>query len=241
MDMVLYEKPLKITLSGYLLFVNGNQHPKSARTIPQMLRTLMSRPDLEMLETLDMYFMYRNVLKKDGIRYDITMIPPVPVGEEAPKTHGHYHPKSEDGLAYPEAYQVLEGSAIFILQKKNRNGSVDVSIVSAKAREVVLIPSGYGHVTINSGQDTLVLGNLVYDRFEPMYSEFDENRGAAYYYLRDGSMVQNGNYIVEKNERLTAAELDARYGFACRDLLVEFSDNPEKFAFLQKPKLLFKS
>ena len=97
MDMVLYEKPLKIVLSGYLLFVNGNQHPKSVRTIPQMIKTLMSRPDLETLETLDMYFMYRNVLKKEGIRYDITMIPPMPVGDEAPKTHGHYHPVPAGG------------------------------------------------------------------------------------------------------------------------------------------------
>ncbi|MDD5340758.1 MAG: glucose-6-phosphate isomerase family protein [Candidatus ainarchaeum sp.] len=240
MDIILYNKPLKIELTGYLLFVNGTQHQKSVRTIPQMIKTLMSRPDLETLETLDMYFMYRNVLKKDGMRYDITMIPPVPIGNEAPKTHGHYHPKSEDGLAYPEIYQVLNGRAVFIIQKKNRNGSVDVSIVSAKARDVVLIPAGYGHVTINSGDETLVLGNLVYDMFEPMYHEYDENRGAAYYYLKEGNIVQNGNYVVEKNERLTAAELNAKYGFTCGDLLAEFSDNPQKFAFLQKPKLLFK-
>jgi glucose-6-phosphate isomerase len=240
MDVILYEKPLKIEFTGYLLFVNGNQHQKSVRTVPQMLKTLMGRPELESLETLDMYFMYRNVLKKDGMRYDITMIPPVAVAGEAPKTHGHYQPKSEDGLAYPEVYQVLNGKAVFILQKKNRNGSVDVSIVSAKARDVVLMPPGYGHVTVNSGDDVLVLANLVYDMFEPMYHEFDENRGAAYYYLKEGGIAQNGNYIVEKNERVTPAELNARYGFACGDLLSEFYGNPQKFEFLKKPKLLFK-
>jgi glucose-6-phosphate isomerase, archaeal len=241
MDMVLYEKPLKLELTGYLLFVNGNQHPKTVRTIPQMVRTLMSRPDLETLDTLDMYFMYRSVLKKEGMRFDITMMPPVAVADECAKTHGHYHPRSEDGLAYPEVYQVLSGNAVFIMQKKNRNGSVDFSIVSAKARDVVLIPSGYGHVTVNSGEDTLVLSNLVYDMFEPMYHEYDENRGAAYYYLKDGSIVQNGSYIVEKNERVAPAELNARYGFSCNDLLAEFYENPQKFAFLQKPKLLFKA
>ncbi len=240
MGVILYEKPLKLEMTGYLLFVNGNQHSKSVRTIPQMIKTLMSRPDLETLETLDMYFMYRNVLKKDGMRYDITMIPPGPVGGEAPKTHGHYHPKSEDGLAYPEVYQVLTGRAVFIMQKKNRNGSVDVSIVSAKARDVVLIPSGYGHVTVNSGNETLVLANLVYDMFEPVYHEYDENRGAAYYYLKDGNIMQNGSYVVERNERLTAAELNAKYGFSCSDLLAEFYDSPQKFEFLKKPKMLFK-
>jgi glucose-6-phosphate isomerase len=241
MDIILYEKPLKLELVGHLLFVNGNQHQKSVRTIPQMAKTLMGQVALEDLEVLDLYYMYRSVLRKDGMRFDITLIPPLTVAGECAKTHGHYHPKSEDGLAYPEVYQVLNGSAVFIMQKKNRNGSVDVSIVSAKARDVVLIPSGYGHVTINSGDDALVLSNLVYDMFEPMYHEYDENRGAAYYYLKEGNIVQNGSYVVERNERVTPAELNARYGFSCSDLLSEFYATPQKFAFLQKPKLLLRA
>lgn len=241
MDIVLYEKPLKMELTGYLLFVNGSQHPKSARTIPQMFRTLMGPINPESLETMEVYYMYRGVFRKDGLRFDVTMIPAIPVGQECAKTHGHYHPRSEDGLAYPEVYQVLHGQAVFIMQKKNRNGSVDVSIVSAKERDVVLVPAGYGHVTVNSGREPLVLANAVYDMFESIYHEYDENRGAAYYYLKDGTIVQNGIYVVERNERVTAEELNARYKFACADLLSELHDHPQKFAFLKSPKLLFKA
>src|SRR5271157_5416728 len=123
MDTVLYEKPLRVELVGFNLFVNGEQNPKSVRTLEQMRKTWMSysadagNPDI--------YFMYRNVYKKDDIRFDVTVIPPFDVRGECAKTHGHYHPGSEDGLAYPEVYQVLRGSAVFIIQKKNRNGSVD--------------------------------------------------------------------------------------------------------------------
>jgi glucose-6-phosphate isomerase len=241
MDVILYEKPLKIEFTGYLLFVNGNQHQKSVRSVPLMLKTLMNRPELESLETLDMYFMYRNVLKKDGMRYDITMIPPVAVAGEAPKTHGHYHPKSEDGLAYPEVYQVLNGKAVFILQKKNRNGTVDAIMVKAEEGDVVLLPPGYGHVTVNQGDEALVLSNMTYDRFEPMYDDYDENQGAAYYIMEDGTIEQNGNYIVRVGERLSAKELNARYGFSCKDILKEVDETPEKFTFLEKPKLLFKA
>jgi glucose-6-phosphate isomerase len=150
----------------------------------------------------DMYYMYRNVCKKDDIRFDITAIPALEVKGECAKTHGHYHPGSEEGLAYPEVYQVLYGSAVFIMQKRNRNGSVDVMIVDAKEKDVVLLPAGYGHVSVNSGEDMLVLGNVVYDRFSSLYDDYDENQGAAYYYLKGGELVQNSNYIVQRNERI---------------------------------------
>jgi glucose-6-phosphate isomerase len=238
MDMVLYEKPVRIELVGYNLFVNGNQHPCSTRTVRELKKTLVSYPDE--LADMDVYYMYRNVYKHGDVRLDITVIPPLALGEESSKTHGHYHPGSEDGFAYPEIYQVLAGSAVFLLQKKNRNGSVDVIIVDAREKDVVLIPPGYGHVTANSGEGILVLSNLVYDRFESLYDEYDENRGAAYYYLKGGGMSQNTNYIVQRSERLPAGELNSRYKFSCGDLLAEFHADPGKFAFLSKPGLFFK-
>lgn len=241
MSILLYDKPIRIELTGYELLVNGNSHARSVRSINQMVNLLMGQVDLESLRGPDMYYMYRDVYKHGSIRFDITVIPAQTVGQECAKTHGHYHPKSEDGLAYPEVYQVLHGKAVFILQKKNRNGSVDVSVVNAKEKDVVLMPSGYGHVTVNSGPDVLILSNLVYDRFSSIYHDYETNRGAAYYYLDGGELVQNTNYIIERNERITAEELAKRYKFSCLDLLAEFHSNPGKFAFLEKPGLLFKA
>jgi len=241
MVIVLYEKPLRMELSGHDLLVDGRPQPKTVRTLSEMVRVFMSHVEMEGLEDLAMYYMYRQVYKRETTRFDITVIPARQIGGECAKTYGHYHPRSEDGLAYPEIYQVLHGSCTFLLQKKNRNGSVDVSIIGAKEKDVVLMPPFYGHVSINSGKDDLVLSNLVYDRFESMYREYETNRGAAYYYLKDGSLVQNSNYLVEKSERLGPAELNARYGFQCQDLFTEFYSKPEKFAFLEKPSLLGKS
>jgi glucose-6-phosphate isomerase len=238
MDMVLYEKPLKIELVGLNLFVNGGQHPKSVRTLGQMKGVMMG--NIEDPVNVDMYFMYRSVYKNDDIRYDITLIPSLSVKGEASKTFGHYHPGSEDGLAYPEVYQVLKGSAVFIMQKKNRNGSVDAYIVNANEGDIVILPPGFGHVSVNNGEGELVLGNLVYDRFESLYSEFEENRGAAYYYLKDGEILQNSNYIVQKSETLPAFEFNKMFGFVCKDLLSEFHSDPKKFDFLKKPKAFFK-
>jgi glucose-6-phosphate isomerase len=239
MAMVLYETPAKIELVGINLFVNGAQHPRATRTVREMRKTL--RKYVEGLGNMDAYYMYRKVHQSGAMRFDITIIPPTPFGDELPKTHGHYHPGSEDGMAYPEIYQVVRGSAVFILQKKNKNGTVDALIVKAKEGEVVLLPPGYGHVTVNDGDEQLILSNLVYDRFESMYDEYDENNGAAYYLLKDGEIEQNGNYIVRVSDRISAKELNAKYGFSCKDILAEVEEAPEKFTFLEKPKLLFKA
>ncbi|MFN7991246.1 MAG: glucose-6-phosphate isomerase family protein [Candidatus Micrarchaeia archaeon] len=238
MDIALYDKPLKIELIGVNLFVNGDQHPKSTRTLGQMKDTMMSFK--EYASNVDMYFMYRDVYAHGGIRFDMTLIPPLDIEGECAKTHGHYHPPSDDGLPYPEIYQVLHGNAVFILQKKNRNGSVDAIILNARERDCVLLPPGWGHVSVNNGPEPLVLSNLVYDKFESLYDEYDENRGAAYYYLKGGEVQQNINYIIQRSEHVEAKELNARYGFSCKDLLAEFSSEPKRFEFLAKPRTMFK-
>jgi glucose-6-phosphate isomerase, archaeal len=239
MDMVLYEKPMRIELVGSSLFVNGGQHPKSVRTLAQMRAVMMG--SIDETATMDAYYMYRSVYISDDIRFDITVIPPAIVKGEFAKTFGHYHPGSEDGLPYPEVYQVLKGEAIFLMQKRNRSGSVDATVVHAKEGDVVLLPPGWGHVSINRGTGTLVLSNLVYDRFDSRYEDFEENRGGAYYFLNGGEVVQNSNYVVQRSERLAPQELNARYGFACKDLLSSFHANPKEFEFLKKPKMKFKA
>ncbi|MEW6748230.1 MAG: glucose-6-phosphate isomerase family protein [Candidatus Micrarchaeota archaeon] len=239
MDAVLYEKPLRIELAGTDLFVNEGKHPKSIRTMGQMRKVLRQYHD----EAADvpLYYMFRDVFKREGIRFDITVIPARIIGDEYVKTFGHYHPGSEDGPAYPEVYQVVRGNAEFIMQKRNRNGSVDTMIVAAKEGEVILIPPEWGHVSINRGENTLVLANLVYEGFESLYKEYEENQGAAFYYLKEGQMTQNTNYVVHENKQLSAAKINESYGFSSKDILAEFYADPRRFEFLKKPGLLSKA
>jgi glucose-6-phosphate isomerase len=236
MRMILYEKPLRIELEGSTLIVEGKQHTKAVRKYSDLSDVLMERgPD----EDSDAYYMYRNVYASEGIRFDITVIPAGGPGPEFPKTHGHFHPDAGGGVTYPEVYQVLKGKAMFILQKNTPDQRVEVMLVDAKEGDVMLIPPGYGHASINNGKQDLVLANIVYDRFESSYDDHRENKGAAYYYLRDGEIMQNTNYIVKKNERITAEELNKRYDFECKDLLEGLHGEPHRFEFLEKPEILF--
>ena len=61
------------------------------RTLGNMKRVLLD-PESEGPDKV--YFMYREISEKQGIRYDITVIPPGLLGKEYVKTLGHYHPPS---------------------------------------------------------------------------------------------------------------------------------------------------
>ncbi len=240
MAKVLYEKPLKIELSDdYKLIVNGKPHAFEVRRVSAMKDVLKDAEESDW----DAYFMYRDVFKKQGMRFDITIIPAKTIGTECAKTYGHTHPVAEEGLSFPEIYEVLVGSAIFLLQKNNSDGSVDVELVEARKGEVVLIAPNWSHVTINPGKeekDILVLSNAVADCFNSDYSDFKNKKGAGVYYLADKSIENNPNYTIRKLERVEGKRLNRMFDFVSDDILHELDAYPEKFEFLKKPSLLSK-
>jgi len=145
--------------------------------------------------------MYRDVAKtgpdrtwlhSHAIRYDITIIPPANLGGEYVKTKGYYHPENPSGTGYPELYELVQGVALFLLQKKTLDHIV---LVKATKGDIVLIPPGYGHVTINPSKDeTLIMANLVSTAFESEYTFYETMHGAAYYELIDHTLVRNPHY-----------------------------------------------
>jgi len=145
--------------------------------------------------------MYRDVAKTEAdrtwlhshaIRYDITIIPPAHPGGEYVKTKGHYHPENPGGVGYPELYEVIEGVAHFLLQEKTLDHIV---LVKAAKGDIVLIPPGYGHITINpSDEETLMMANLVSTAFDSEYAFYETMHGAAWYELVGNILVRNPHY-----------------------------------------------
>jgi glucose-6-phosphate isomerase len=146
------------------------------------------------------YFMYRDLARLDGdrewlrdhnLRYDVTVIPPSGLCGECVKTKGHYHPDNPKGIGYPEIYEILEGSAEYLLQDKALSDAV---VVTAGKGDIVLIPPGYGHVTINPGITTLVMANIVSTAFESIYADYENLHGAVYYRMERQGYVENAWY-----------------------------------------------
>ncbi len=237
--MIIYDLPIRIELISHGLLVNGKTHPFTIRTFDQMKDVLQDKKAKPPKQGPELYYIFRKVYFNAGIRYDIVFMLQRFLGEEYNKTYGHYHPVAENGLSYPEVYQVLKGEALFLLQKKIGD-SFEVVYTSAKTGDVLLIPPNYGHVSINESDDkALVLANIVYDKFESLYGDYKANGGAAFYYTKSG-FAHNTNYVVRKFDKVTPSQINNKHGFVCNDLLKELHANPEKFRFLEKPDLIFK-
>jgi len=136
----------------------------------------------------DLYYMYRKVKVEGGLNHNITVIPAKMLGSEFVKTAGHVHAGPQQ-----EIYTVLEGEAIFLMQKTVGESVEDVYAVKARAGESAIIPSFYGHVTINPSKKDLKTGDWSSAATKSDYGLFKKLQGACYYYTKN-NWVKNPNY-----------------------------------------------
>lgn len=137
----------------------------------------------------ELYLMYRKVSVENNINHNITVILAKMLGKEFMKTKGHVHIGN-----FQEVYTVLEGEAIFLMQKGNEKKIDDVYAVKAQKGESIIIPAGYGHITINPSKAmNLKTGDWTSANCKSDYSLFEKMRGACCYYTSAG-WIKNENY-----------------------------------------------
>jgi glucose-6-phosphate isomerase len=165
------------------------------RYLKEMREVLYDKKWAKKASNFEVYYMYRGVKEKNGLRYDITVIPPRRLGREFPKTKGHQHIKK-----YPELFIVLEGKALFLMQKINpsfKDVVEDVYVVEAKKNKAVIAPPFYAHITINPTKRTLKVANWLSKKCQNLYDLFEKNQGACYFALAQKSKikwVKNNHY-----------------------------------------------
>ena len=173
------------------------------RMLFDMKNVIYDRDWLSSAKNIELYYMYREMslgkkdellIREHGLRYDITVIPPRMLGCEFVKTAGHYHPLVPGTqITFPEIYEVLGGEAHYILQKPAGEGIEDVILIKAGTGDKIIIPPGYGHLTINASNKTLKMANWVARDFESIYKPIEEKCGGAYFIL-DKGIVKNTRY-----------------------------------------------
>jgi glucose-6-phosphate isomerase len=215
--------------------------PQPAKRTVEEMRPVLFNPQCRCSDPL--YFMYRDLsrsgadwewLHKHRLRYDLTVIPPRNLCGELVKTKGHYHPKNTAGVGFPEIYEVLEGSAHYLIQSCTLD---DVVLITAGAGDLVIIPPDYGHITINPSPDeTLSMANIVSTAFESEYREYETRHGAAYYELSDGAFAKNPAY--ENAPPVRRLEASCRRGTQriCKGPLYDLVGNEEALLFLNFPE-----
>ncbi|HDQ07577.1 MAG TPA: glucose-6-phosphate isomerase [Methanoculleus sp.] len=188
-----------------------------------------------------LYFMYRSLaqnesdrlwLEEHRIRYDLTVIPAATLCSEFVKTKGHYHPVNPAGVGYTELYQVISGQAHYLLQKEDCSDAV---VVRAAAGDVVLIPPGYGHVTINPAEEELAMVNLVSASFASVYAPFEERRGAAFYEMCSG-WEKNPHYPLHPVLRFEDAREYPEYGILHGRRIYDLIGSEDIAGILNRPE-----
>jgi glucose-6-phosphate isomerase len=224
----------------------GKRKEPDIRFLYDMREVIYDKPWLAKAENVALYYMYRDLYlgRKDrdlligqGLRYDITIIPPAMLGVEYIKTAGHYHPLPPGGnVSYPELYEVLEGEAIYLLQMRDLS---DVVAVYASAGDKVLVPPDYGHITINRSNRTLKMANLVDRSFSSIYDPIKERGGGAYFYTTQG-FIKNDQYPkTAQLRRVEAPENDLLKGLGMSKQREIYSmiKEPERLDYLKHPDL----
>ena len=225
-----------LKFDGNIFLFNGKKITPSIRTFSQM-KSVLAKPELEgdFLPDAPLYFMYRQAELFSSIRYDITRILAVDLCGEHNKTFGHSHPGS-----WPEAYEVLQGEAHFLLQKMKGDAVEEIHLLTAKKGDCFLVPPGYGHITINPGKKELLMGNLVSGKFESDYSLYEQRHGACIYEMDDGKVVKNKNYsdgfTVNKGSAVKFSSAYKCFEPFKKKTLLEAAKNFADIEFLEKPE-----
>jgi glucose-6-phosphate isomerase, archaeal len=234
------------------LYVEGTEAVGTVRTLGDMRDVLYDRKfaaSADMSQVL--YHMYRDVhAEADGgafgtarRRYDVTVIPPAALGDELVKTAGHYHELAGNGSSYPELYEVLAGTAHFLVFKRAREGKTDMDdriadaeLVEAKAGQKVYVPPDFGHVMINPSHEVLVTCNIVESRFKSLYDPVRRMGGAPYFELVNGDVVANERFAEVPALTRVGAESYAptgRLGLGDASVYDLFIESPKRFGFLE--------
>ncbi|MEK7607876.1 MAG: glucose-6-phosphate isomerase family protein [Patescibacteria group bacterium] len=177
----------------------------ASRTHSEMLDVLMDAksPGPEIY-----YYMVRGGKEKTNI----TILEPGIIGDEYIKTYGHYHVGKLD-----ETYTILQGKGVIVMQTRKideKGKPLDEEIetfraISVKTGDRVFIPSGAGHLAINTGETWFVTSDDSPVNFlekDPIslpghadYGPFKRLHGAAYYVIKknnEPTLVKNPLYKV---------------------------------------------
>lgn len=243
--------PLQADQEGQLHFGDGLQAVKPAIRYKSDMQEVLLEADAK--GPAELYYMYRDVcrnqdrdlLAQHGLRYDVTVIKPGRLGREYIKTAGHYHPlKPQTESTYPEVYEVLAGKAHYLLQTEPDEDGVEAIIVEAVAGDKVLIPPGYGHITINPGAEFLIMSNWVASDFSSVYGPIKDLAGGAFYEVAidgaDEQFVVNPHYQPTPRLQIQPVVDKPEFGLVRGlPMYLEFIKAADKFKFLTAPEDYF--
>jgi len=165
-----------------------NNMKKYIRLLKQMKKVVYDKSFAKQHPDLELYYIYRGINLKNGIRYDETIIPGQMLGNEFTRTKGNQNSNN-----FPELYTILNGQAIFLMQEADKEIVKNIVAIKANKGDYIIIGPECSIVVINPVKTELKLGNWVSEQNQNIYSELSKMNGMAYFYTKNG-WIKNKNY-----------------------------------------------
>ena len=157
-----------------------------------------------------LYYMYNGIyrgehkrfFKDAGIKYEYTVLPSLRIHDEYLKAHGHIHTiRPIKNTRHVEVYEILHGEGYFQMFKETEQ-RLEVVMMKVKQGDRFLIPGDYFHLSMNTGVEPLIFGDLITNEAANDYTPLKTNKGAPLFGMKaiDGQLVftLNSNYSLKK-------------------------------------------
>lgn len=139
---------------------------------------------------------HKEVLQQHKLKYVLFVMPPGKLGEEFVKTRGYYQPQKLGAkTSYPGVYEVVYGKVYWILQSASPDYErlTSAYLVEASRGDKLIVPPGYGIVSVNPTDDVMVIANWRIRGIEGIHEPYEIHNGAAYYVCSSQRLSASGN------------------------------------------------
>ncbi|OCN05849.1 glucose-6-phosphate isomerase [Erysipelotrichaceae bacterium MTC7] len=164
------------------------------------------------------------------------------IGKEPVRSQGHIHATSPScNCSTCEVYEIWEGEAYIYMQKSGADDAGSCYAVHAKAGDVVVVPPGWVHATINADiSSNMTFGAWCVKDYGFDYQAVREHKGIAFF-----PEVEEETIVWKFNEHYKTGDLQIKEARDYPELNItsgvpiyeQFIENPDKFLFVSKPSL----
>jgi glucose-6-phosphate isomerase, archaeal len=184
-------------------------------------------------------------LRSQELAYGFTILPPMRIGGEYVKTHGHSHPAvAGHPFSFPEIYAQVYGTMWLFLQKhapQDLSGIEVCYLIKLNPGDTAIIPPNHAHMQINPSPDEpSFTAGLYCSLLKPEFDFYRKQRGFAYYLVdHAGSPEVIANPRYAKVPALEVIEQVRASAFETIDpgqpVWSALMDSPQRYGFLTRP------
>lgn len=165
------------------------------------------------------------------------------IGEEPVRSQGHIHAISKSCSASTcEVYEIWDGEAYIYMQESGKDEAGRCIVVHALAGDVVIVPPGWVHATINADPErTMSFGAWCVRDYGFDYEDVRAHHGIAYFpIIKDGKIkwkmnknYHSGHFVLKEARSYPELHIEKD-----KPIYSQFQEDPDRFLFVSKPQLV---